>query len=181
MRTFLKFLASVVVLLVLSIIIIPIVVDPNNYKEEIQQLVKEKTGRDLMIKGDLSLSVFPWVGVGINQVSLSNADGFKGGNFAEIEQAEVKVKLFPLFSQQIDVSTVVLNGLKLNLAKNKAGISNWADMAKSSGDTEEKSSVAKTSESSGASLGAIAVGGIQIVDANVNWNDAMAYKLLMPT
>ncbi len=181
MGTLLKFLASVVVLLVLAIIITPMVVDPNEYKEEIQQLVKEKTGRDLLINGDLSLSVFPWVGVGVSQVSLSNADGFKESNFAEIELAEVKVKLFPLFTQQIDVSTVVLKGLKLNLAKNKAGVSNWADMVQPSGDKDEKSSADKTGEPSGASLGAIAVGGVQIVDANVNWNDASkneSYKLI---
>jgi len=181
MSKLLKVVASLVLLLVAVVIIAPMVVDPNDYKEEIQQLVKEKTGRELLIKGELSLSVFPWVGVGISQVSLSNADGFKESHFAEIELAEVKVKVLPLLTRKIDVSTVVLKGLQLNLAKNKAGLSNWADMVKPSSEKVEKPAVVTDGGSSGAAIGALAVGGVQVIDANINWTDASKnenYKLI---
>lgn len=171
MGKLLKILAGIVLLVVVAIIVAPLVIDPNDYREQIQTAVKEKTGRDLSINGDLSLSVFPWVGVGINNVSLSNADGFSAEYFAEIKEANVKVKLLPLLSQQVEVSTVVLNGMRLNLAKNKQGVSNWDDMAQSSSEPSKPSAVAEQ-ESSGASLGAIAIGGLQIIDANVVWDDA---------
>ena len=182
MGKLLKVIAGVILLLVAAVIIAPMVVDPNDYKEEIQQLVEDKTGRDLSIKGELKLSIFPWIGIAINQVSLSNAKGFKDNSFAEIESAEIKVKLLPLFTKQVDVSTVVLKGLQLNLAKNKGGVSNWADLAKPSNDKEEEpSSVAKDESSDAASLGALAVGGVQVIGANINWDDASKnerYKLI---
>ena len=181
MGKLLKVIMGFVVLLLLAVVIAPMVIDPNDYRDEIQAVVKDKTGRELTIKGELSLSVFPWIGVGLNQVSLSNADGFKDSHFAEIELAEVKVKLLPLLTREIDVSTVVLKGLALNLAKNKAGVSNWADMVKPSDDQGAKPSAAKESDSSGAALGAIAVGGVQVIDANINWSDASKnerYKLI---
>jgi len=176
-----KVIAGVVVLLVVAIVGIPMVIDPNDYRDDIQQLVKEKTGRDLVIEGELSLSVFPWIGVGINQVTLSNADGFKDSQFAKIEEANVKVKFIPLLLRQIDVSTIVLKGLTLNLAKNKQGVTNWADMAQPTKTEKQPSSTGAKIESSEAALGAIAVGGVEIVNANINWSDASkneSYKLI---
>lgn len=172
MRILFKIIGGLVLLLVAVIIVAPMVIDPNDYREEIQAVVKEKTGRDLSINGDLSLSLFPWVGIGINDVSLSNASGFKADHFAEIQGANVKVKLLPLLSQQVEVSTVVLKGMRLNLAKNKAGKTNWDDMVQSSDESSKKTSSTDTDKGSGAELAAIAIGGLQVVDANITWDDA---------
>jgi len=117
------------------------------------------------------LSVFPWIGIGINDVSLSNAVGFKAEPFAKIQEANVKIKLLPLLSQQVEVSTVVLKGMSLSLEKNQAGKTNWDDMVQSS--TEPDATKDKpTEESSNLAMGAIAIGGLQIVDANITWDDA---------
>ena len=167
-----KILGGLILLLVIAVIVIPMVVDPNDYREEIQAVVKENTGRDLKINGDLSFSVFPWVGVGINDVTLSNAKGFKAEHFAVVKEANVKVKLLPLLSKNVEVSTVVLKGVNLSLAKNKAGKSNWDDMAQGSAEKSPKPADAQEGESSGAALGAIAIGGLEIVDANITWDDA---------
>ncbi|MBQ0725479.1 MAG: AsmA family protein, partial [Cycloclasticus sp.] len=121
MGKLLKIIVGLLLLVVVAVIVVPFVIDPNDYREQIQSVVKDKTGRDLVINGDLSLSVFPWIGVGVKDASLSNASGFKAKHFAEIKEANIKVKLLPLLSQQVEVSTVVLNGLRLNLEKNKAG------------------------------------------------------------
>ena len=172
MGTLLKVFGGLVLLLLVAIIVVPLVVDPNDYREEIQSVVKEKTGRDLSINGDLSLSIFPWVGIGINDVSLSNAPGFKADHFADIKEASVKVKLLPLLGRKVEVSTVVLNGLYLNLAKDRTGKTNWDDMASSSVDNGEKPSDIDADETSSAALGALAVGGLQIIDANIAWDDA---------
>ncbi|HHZ70723.1 MAG TPA: AsmA family protein [Methylococcaceae bacterium] len=171
MGKLLKIVSGLVLLIVVAAIVAPMVIDPNDYREQIQTVVKEKTGRDLAINGDLSLSVFPWIGIGINDVSLSNAVGFKAEPFAKIQEANVKVKLLPLLSQQVEVSTVVLKGMSLSLEKNKAGKTNWDDMVQSS--TEPDATKDKpTEESSNLAMGTIAIGGLQIVDAKITWDDA---------
>ena len=50
--------------------------DPNDFRDEISASVKKETGRDLVIEGDLSLSVFPWIAVEIGRTQLGNAKGF---------------------------------------------------------------------------------------------------------
>ena len=71
-------------LIVAAAIIIPLVVDPNDYKDEIVSKVKETTGRDLKIQGDIGLSVFPWLGLELGALELSNAKGFGDAPFADV-------------------------------------------------------------------------------------------------
>jgi len=74
-------------------------------------------------------------------------------------------------SQHVEVSTVVLKGMSLNLEKNQAGKTNWDDMVQPS--TEPSATKNKpTEQSSTLAMGAIAIGGLQIVDANITWDDA---------
>jgi len=181
-KTILMFLSSVVLLVLAAVVILPFVLDVNDYKSEIEKVVKEKTGRTLTIEGELNLSVFPWLGISTGAVKLSNAVGFSEQNFAAIKASEVKVKLLPLFSKNVEVSTVVLKGLELHLAKNKQGISNWEDLIKKDQSPAADSVKAtdnkiKGSEPSSA-LAALAIGGLAIENAQLSWNDQQAGKKL---
>ncbi len=168
-----KGLLAVVVLLIVVAIAVPLVVDPNDYKDEITQAAKESTGRDLTIEGDLKLSLFPWIGVEIGKTRLSNAEGFGDEPFVAIDEVNVKVKLLPLLSKQVEVSTVVLRGLNLNLAKNSKGVTNWDDLVKPSkaDDASESEPAEQEADSSGAALAALAIGGVSIEQANLVWDD----------
>ncbi len=182
MKTILMFLSSVVLLVLAAVVILPFVLDVNDYKSEIEKVVKEKTGRTLTIEGELNLSVFPWLGISTGAVKLSNAVGFSEQNFAAIKASEVKVKLLPLFSKNVEVSTVVLKGLELHLAKNKQGISNWEDLIKkdqspAADPVKATDNKIKGSEPSSA-LAALAIGGLAIENAQLSWNDQQAGKKL---
>ena len=78
----------VVVLFILAAsIIVPRVLEPNQYKGKIADMVKKKTGRDLTLGGDISISVFPWLGATIEAIEVGNATGFEASAFARVEQA----------------------------------------------------------------------------------------------
>ncbi len=53
----------VVILMVAAAIMIPMFVDPNDFKGEIIGQVEETTGRKLELAGDIGLTVFPWLGL----------------------------------------------------------------------------------------------------------------------
>jgi AsmA protein len=181
----LKWIAAVVgvvVLLVVSaVILLPILIDPNDHKPEIIAQVKERTGRDLRIDGDIELSVFPWIGVELGKVELSNAVGFDNPVFASTDKVSIRVKLLPLFSKRLEMDTVTIHGLNLNLAKDGGGRNNWDDLARagqghgdSSGAGEGGSSAPSGSRGSsdGSPAAALAIGGLDIDDANLTWHDA---------
>ncbi len=175
-KIILSIFAILIVLIIAAVVILPLVIDPNDYKPEIQKAVKDSTGRDLLIDGDLQLSVFPWLGVSTGKLTLSNAPGFSDKVFAEIAESNVKVKLFPLLSKELEVSRVVLKGLVLNLAKNKQGVSNWDDLAKKDNTPDASTQSEKSDEKTVSPLAALAIGGISIEQAQISWNDQQQGK-----
>ena len=128
----LKWLLGTVAVLVLIIGVgvaaLVYLVDWNDFKDTIQNQVKKQTGRDLTITGDLSPSVFPWAGISIGEISLANAAGYGETPFASIDSADVKVKLLPLIKREINVRTVQLKGLQLDLQREADGTTNWDDL-----------------------------------------------------
>lgn len=174
----LTLLALVVVLVLAAAIIIPLVVDPNDFKGQLSTVVHDKTGRNLDIQGDLDLSVFPWLGVEVGRVSLSNPDGFGGKEFAGAERMDVRVKLVPLLQKRIEMRTVSLHGLNVNLVRRKDGHTNWEDLAGAKGKQPAEKPVGGEPRDTGGMppLAALAIGGVNIQDASIHWLDQQAGK-----
>ena len=121
----------IILLVIAAAVIVPRVVDPNDYKDRIIALVEKETGRQLKIPGNISLSLFPWLGVKLGTVELSNAQGFKAPLFARLEDLQIRVKLLPLLSRKVEADVVKMRGLTVNLERKKDGKTNWEDLVKS--------------------------------------------------
>ncbi len=168
-KLFIGLIVVLVLLVVAAAVIVPLVVDPNDFKEDIVSQVKKTTGRDMAINGDIGLSVFPWLGVELGAVSLSQPQGFGDKPFAAVEQAQVRAKLMPLLEKQLEVDTVELHGLQLNLMRNKQGIGNWEDLVAGAEHGEKQQE--QPGDAKGAGVESLAIGGVKIIDAQVTWDD----------
>lgn len=173
----LKYLLIAVVILVLVVAggaaAIVLLVDPNDYRDEIASQVREQTGRELTLGGDIGLSVFPWLGLTLNDARLSNAPGFGDEPFAEVGEVEIRVKLMPLLSKQLEMETARLIGLKVNLARNENGRTNWDDLTAGKPGDEGKGPGDRGPGAGGEALAGLAIGGIEIRDAALTWDDRL--------
>ncbi|SEQ24993.1 AsmA protein [Amphritea atlantica] len=176
MKTFLKVFGGLVALLLIVIVaggvLLGMFFDPNEYKPEIKKLALEKGGVQLEIDGDLGWSVFPWLGIEINQIKVS----YPGKpQLAELNQAQVSVELPALLSGNVKMSSILLDGLTLNLEKNKDGSTNWAV----SGAGQQASGTVETptpnaAEASGGAAIALDIESIAITNGNISYVDAAA-------
>lgn len=100
--------------------------DPNTYKPQIIQAVKDSKQRTLKLDGDIKLFFFPSIGARIGQVALSE---FKSEQeFASIGEARVSLAFIPLLSKQVVVDEVLLTGLKAQVIKHRDGTTNLDDL-----------------------------------------------------
>jgi AsmA protein len=175
MRTFIKLIIAIIIIAIAALAALPFIIDPNDYKDEIAAQVEKATGRKLTLQGDIGLSVFPWIALELGQLSLSNASGFKAESFASVEAAEIRIKLMPLLKKQLEMDTIVLDGLLLNLETNEEGVTNWDDLTKAEDPADaDVSTTAESSSTEPASggLSAINIAGVKLSNANVLWSDA---------
>ena len=124
MKLFLKFAAALIVLLILTVVVVINVVDPNDYKQQIQEQVKTNINRDAVIAGDLDWSLYPLLGLKSGQVTLYNNPEFEEKTFLNVQSASISINVLPLFSGQIEIGEIMLDGVEFNLITNKDGSSN---------------------------------------------------------
>jgi len=167
--------AALVGLLVVAAVALVFLFDPNQYRDDIIRVVKEKTGRELKIEKKIGWSFFPRLGIEAGGLELANAPGFGRDPFARIDAAGAHVAVTPLFSGRIEIGTVYLHGLALNLAKNAAGQTNWDDLVKAFESPAAKP--APAGKPGKLPVEGLRIGRVDVKRANLTWRDAAAGTL----
>lgn len=176
-----KILGGVVVLLVAVVVAVYAILagmDFNTYKPRIAEAVRDATGRDLTIAGDLNLRIGLSPSVAVEGVTLENAAWAGNPNMVEIDSFEARVNLLPLISGTVEVERLVLNGATIRLARNADGAVNF-DFAPPPGDGQAPGEAAPAAppEPAASGDGAVSLPVVRLVeirDARVIYSDAVA-------
>ena len=112
---------GVVTLIILILLVLPFFVDAEKYKPLLENKVKEMTGRPFTVGGDVDLSFFPFVGVSFSDLHLGNPPDFDATDFISIKSFEVRVKLLPLLSRDVQVKRFVVKEPLIVLIKSNQG------------------------------------------------------------
>ena len=107
MKKLLIALGVIIVLLVAAILIIPAFIPIDTYKEQIANQVREQTGREFAINGEVSVSLLPNVALEVNDVVFGNAPGGRAAEMVSLKTLEIDVKLFPLISGELAVNRFI--------------------------------------------------------------------------
>ncbi len=136
--------------------------DPNDFKDLIAEKVRDQTGRELTLEGPLEWAFWPKLRLKAGPLSLSNAPGFGDEPMFAADEIQVAVATLPLMRERIEMDTIKLHGVVVNLARNAAGVTNWQDLAGGDGETEPYDG----------GLASFVLGGVDIKDARITWSDA---------
>ncbi len=167
-KYFLYLVAGIVGIAVIAAVALTLFFNPNDFRDTISAQVRNATGRELSIEGDLSISVFPWLAVELGRTSLGNAEGFGDDPFVSFDSARLSVRLLPLvFSQRIAVGTASLDGFEANLAVAADGATNWDDLMETAGDPPPE-----PVDAGGAGDVALDIANVSLRDARINYSDA---------
>jgi len=103
--------------------------DPNDYKDEIRQLARDKAHVELTLNGDIGWSLFPWLGLELHEASIATLNKPKEP-FADLQMLGLSVRVLPLLRREVQMSDVRVEGLNLNLVRDENGHGNWQDIGK---------------------------------------------------
>jgi AsmA protein len=118
-------LAGLIVLGFLALAVIVWVVDPNAFKPRIEAMVKDTTGRDFALVGDIDLEFFPWLALGTGEGRFGNPPGFPDEPMAAWKRANLGVRLVPLLRGELRIDRIRLVGADLRLTRREDGKGNW--------------------------------------------------------
>jgi AsmA protein len=118
-------LGAIVALAVLGVMVIVWFVDPNTFKSNIETAVRDATGRDFQLQGDIELGFFPWLSLRTGEGRFANPPGFGEGPMVSWRSARVGARLLPLLGGRLVADRVVLVGANVELVRRADGAANW--------------------------------------------------------
>lgn len=125
MSRLIAIVVGLILIVAAAIIVVPMLIPMETYKSKVVAIVKEQTGRDLRIDGDIGLSFFPNIAVSIEDVGFSNAGWAKDPEMASMKEMRAALKLWPLFGGNVEVDSFTLVDPVIHLEVRKDGTPNW--------------------------------------------------------
>lgn len=154
--------------------------DPNDYKEEIRQLARDKANLELAIHGEIGWSLFPWLGLELHQTSLASA-ATPEQPLADLRMLGLSVRVLPLLRREVQMSDIRIDGLSLMLRRDEQGHGNWEHIGQPAGtDNAEMASEAtaeRSDEPTSARSGMpikLDIDSLTINDARITYQDAQS-------
>ena len=186
MKKIIKYSLSLLAVLVILLLLVPFFLNVEDYKKQIEEQVEDATGRTLKI-GGLQASLFPWIGITLDDVVLANRQGFSERDFLKVKHLDVQVALLPLLSQKLEIARFKLESPEIFMERNAKGEGNWEDLLPASsesitaieGDAKDKSSAVK--EESGLALATLSAELLQLNDGKFIWQDAQSNVRMLLT
>jgi len=117
----------VVLVIIVSALALPHLIDVNQYRGQIQAEVQKQLNRPVQL-GQMSLSVFP-LALAVENVSIADAPNFHSSvPFAQVQKLDVSVKLLPLLTKDIQVKSLHLQHPRIELIRSAEGAWNFASL-----------------------------------------------------
>ncbi|MEZ8380606.1 cell envelope biogenesis protein AsmA [Vibrio sp. 10N.222.47.A9] len=147
MKKLLIFIAVPVFVVVAAILALVLLVNPNQFKPLIVEQAQKHTGLELVIEGDISWQFFPSIGFELGQTELRNPEGFTQPNLFKVDTVGVDVSVTPLFSNQLEIGNITLDGAEFYLETLKDGRKNIDALTQASAPQESEPVADASSES----------------------------------
>ncbi len=117
-----------VILLAAGLITLRIMFPPEKLKAMAVDYAKTNLQREISFD-KISFNV---IGVTLDNFALSENTTFQNGTFVKADKLVVKLALMPLLKKRVEISTVSVDGLDINVIKNKDGSFNFDTLIPSS-------------------------------------------------
>lgn len=117
----------IVVLLVAAALIVPHLININEYHSQIQAQLQKRLGRQVTL-GSMNLSLIP-PSFEVQDATISEDPAFGTSRpFAEAEKLAVSVKFWPLLHKDVEVKSLELTRPHIELVRNAQGVWNFATL-----------------------------------------------------
>jgi AsmA protein len=140
---------------------VPLLVSPDLIKHRIAERISAATGRTVTLAGEPSLSIYPYLAVTIDGLTVANPRGMGDDPFVVADEVTTRLRLLPLLTGRIELDAFELVRPRVHLIAEADGRTNWQ--------------VAGNDADGGPAIADLALGRLQIADGTIIY-DSLADK-----
>ncbi len=122
MKKVFTILAILIAVVFLALMLVPKFID---WQGKIAAIVRESTGRELRINGEVRVSILPTLKFFASDIHLSNAPGMQEPDLLSIKTISGTLRLWPLLGRRVVIDSFVVDQPSVHLEVDTAGRANW--------------------------------------------------------
>ena len=118
-------LLAALILIVGILMLLAIPIDLSMARERVEALASNALKRPFRIEG--SLTLFPTLppALQVEAVRIGNTAGWPDFDLLKLQRARIRLAVFPLLFDKVQIDEITVEGLELRLETNAAGEANW--------------------------------------------------------
>lgn len=173
-KKILYIVGGLIALLVVVVLILPFVIDVNQFRPQIESAADTALNRKVSI-GNISLSIFSG-GVSVQNISVSDDPAFGKDAFLTAKSVDVGVELMPLiFSRTLNVTGVTIKDPEVTLLRSSSGTWNFSSLG-ATGAKPETSNAKTANDASSSGASKVSVQKLEITNGKISVGDVGSAK-----
>ena len=156
---------ALALLVVLAVLALVWLVDPNAWRARIAQSASNALGRQVQLGGDLHWNIGWNIAIASEGGSIANAPGFDATPFAQWQQLQFGLNARALLGKRIVIDQLAIDGLQVNLQRNASG-------RRATGTSRQPGAPDADAATSASKPIALQVASIRLRDSQLTFSDA---------
>jgi len=141
-------------------------VDTNEFRESFVTAVEQISGRHIILDGELNIALYPNLSLEVLDLSMKDDPQFGQSSIARFNSLRVSVRLMPLLSQRLEIRSIVVEGMEINIVRSSEGRINWQTFL------DQQFSLLSAGIS-GEQTFAVSLDGLEVFNATISYTDKL--------
>lgn len=149
-------------------------IDTEEFRQQFAEVVELEIGQPVSLDGELNIALYPTLSLEILNLEIDGDPEYGVAPLVSFDKLLVSVRLMPLLSRQIEVRSVIVEGMEINIVRAKDDTFNWQSLI------DKQLQGASRELGTGSPINGISLSELEVVDATVNYIDdveVQSYKL----
>ncbi|MEM7172664.1 MAG: AsmA family protein, partial [Pseudomonadota bacterium] len=167
-------LLGIVAVVVILLFAVPPIINWNAYVPEISDGLKEATGHELTVDGEIKISVLPSLTFEASDIKLTNPTAKEASTLVQVGAVSGEIAVLQLLQKRLEVRSFLIQSPKISVQVDENGQSNWTAEAGSAAASQdpEKESESADAEADDLPLSEIILSDVALMDGALTYQDA---------
>jgi uncharacterized protein involved in outer membrane biogenesis len=117
---------AVIILILVFLAFVPITIDLSEHKGAVESAATLALGRGVHVDDKIIIATSLQPYFSLEGLRIANPEGFQAGDFLQMKEARIGVRVLPLLSGKVHITEIKVKGLSVLLVENEKGAVNWA-------------------------------------------------------
>ncbi len=100
-------------------------IDTDDFRQRFAGVAEQLVGRPVSLDGELNIALYPTLSLEVLNLEIDGEPEFGETPLVAFDKLLVSVRLMPLLSKKIEVRSIVVEGMEVNIVRSKEDKINW--------------------------------------------------------